>query len=171
MRRPPPLIAEQILSGLIAALGLGVLDAAWASAGDQGLELTAMVSALDESQDFSEFGTTYKLRGSAYVSLGEYERAILDFDEAIRLNGADGDAYAKRGNTYAQAGEFRKAVADYDEVVRLNPQYAPVYANRASAHTILGNDEPARRDVEQAVALGIDRSSLEERVAALRNQR
>ncbi|HBQ20174.1 MAG TPA: hypothetical protein DEF51_56640, partial [Myxococcales bacterium] len=46
MRRPPPLIAEQILSGLIAALGLGVLDAAWASAGDQGLELTAMEHVL-----------------------------------------------------------------------------------------------------------------------------
>jgi tetratricopeptide (TPR) repeat protein len=40
------------------------------------------------------------LGGKAYANLGEYERAIRDFDEAIRLDPQYAVADSSRGNAY-----------------------------------------------------------------------
>ena len=45
----------------------------------------------------------------------DYDRAIADYDEAIRL---DPKIAAARGNAYCAKGDFNDAIMDYDEVKR-----------------------------------------------------
>jgi len=45
----------------------------------------------------------YTNRGAAYANLGEYPRAIKDFDEALRLDPQLALAYTNRGATYRHA--------------------------------------------------------------------
>ena len=40
------------------------------------------------------------MRGFAYDAQGEHERAIQDYDEAIRLDPHDAEAYYSRGMAY-----------------------------------------------------------------------
>jgi protein O-mannosyl-transferase len=72
----------------------------------------------------------HMIRGKAYYVLGQYQRAIADCDEAIRLKPDFAAAYFSRGVAYDNLGQYQSAIADYSETIRLKPDYVPAYKNR-----------------------------------------
>ena len=60
-------------------------------------------------------------RGFAKRQLGQYEAAIEDYDEAIRLNPDYTYAYSGRGFAKRQLGQYEAATEDYDEAIKLKP--------------------------------------------------
>ena len=58
-------------------------------------------------------------RGYAYTFLGEYQRAIEDYDEAIRLGFQHALAYANRAGAYALQGRDSEAQKDVERAVEL----------------------------------------------------
>ena len=56
---------------------------------------------------------TYLNRGVAYSNLGQYERAIQSYDEAIRLNPEYATVYYNRGLAYEALGNSIKAEQDF----------------------------------------------------------
>ena len=72
----------------------------------------------------------YCKRGAAYFDKGEYDKAIADCTEAIRLNPKDAKFYYNRGNAYGRKGEYDKAIADCTEAIRLDPKHALSYCGR-----------------------------------------
>ena len=63
-------------------------------------------------------------RGIAYHDKGDNDRAIADYDEAIRLDPKFARAFINRGNAYRDKGDNDRAIADYNEAIRLDPKYA-----------------------------------------------
>ena len=63
----------------------------------------------------------------------EYDKAIADYDQAIRLDPKYAAAYHNRGLAWYAKKEYDKAIADYDEAIRLDPKYAVAYDNRGDA--------------------------------------
>ena len=61
----------------------------------------------------------YYNRGQIYFSLGDNERAIQDFDDAIRLNPKLGVAYANRATAYTLLGMDEEAQRDVDRAIDL----------------------------------------------------
>ena len=61
---------------------------------------------------------------------GRYDKAIADYDEAIRLNPNDASAYYERGQAWHSKDDLDKAIADYDEAIRLDPRHARAYTIR-----------------------------------------
>ncbi len=58
--------------------------------------------------------------GNAYFDMGQYQRAIEDYDEAIQLQ-PDVDAfYNNRGHAYLKLGQYAKAKVAADKVCSLN---------------------------------------------------
>jgi tetratricopeptide (TPR) repeat protein len=83
---------------------------------------------------------THACRGWVYLFEGAPKLALADFEEALRLDGRDGDAYSGRGNARAKLGRGREAVRDAEEALRLGPwtprmlhNAATVYAQAAAA--------------------------------------
>jgi tetratricopeptide (TPR) repeat protein len=60
-------------------------------------------------------------RGMAAADRKDYDTAIAEFTEAIRLDPQSDAAYHNRANAYADKHEYAKAVADYNEAIRLAP--------------------------------------------------
>ena len=60
----------------------------------------------------------YYNRGSAYSNKRDYDGAIKDFDEAIRLDPKYVVAYYNRGNARQNKGDNDRAIADYGEAIR-----------------------------------------------------
>ena len=56
-------------------------------------------------------------RGLSYAKKGEYDRAIADYTEAIRLNREPVGPYINRGSAYEKKGELDKALADFREAL------------------------------------------------------
>ena len=66
---------------------------------------------------------TYNNRGSVYHTLGQHQRAIQDYDEAIRISPQLAGAYSNRGGAYARLGQAANAEADQEKACRLDQQY------------------------------------------------
>jgi tetratricopeptide (TPR) repeat protein len=95
----------------------------------------------------------YYLRGKAYYSKKEFDLAIADFDEAIRICGDEADYYLWRGVAYGYKKDDDRAIADFDEAVRINPKDAESYYNRGAVYSRKGDSDHAIADYSDAIRL------------------
>ncbi len=95
----------------------------------------------------------YLKRGNTYLDKAEYDKAIKDYSEAIRLDPTLATAYYKRGNAYADKKEFDKAIEDYGDAIRLDPKYAGAYYNRGCVYTDKQEYDKAIKNYTEAIRL------------------
>lgn len=95
----------------------------------------------------------YGARGIEYADLGNYQRAIKDFDRAIELDPEDAKTYCNRGLAYASLGNHRRAIEDYNKGIEVDSQYAQTYLNRGALYGQLGNYQKAIKDFGTAIEL------------------
>jgi len=91
--------------------------------------------------------------GVALKDEGRLEEAIVEYDEAIRLNPKDAKALTNRGVVYDILGQPERALEDLNEAIRLDPQDALAYHNRGVTYTNLGKHEQAIKDYDEAIRL------------------
>jgi tetratricopeptide (TPR) repeat protein len=95
----------------------------------------------------------YSLHAQALVGLKQFEKAIEDFEEAIKLNPNYADVYRDRGNAYRRLEQYERAIEDYDKAIELNPEYALAYNHRGSTYHMLKQYEKALEDYNKAIEL------------------
>lgn len=72
-------------------------------------------------------------RGIEFAQGGNIDKAISEFDEAIRINPHYTSAFYDRGVAWDIKGDVDRAIADWTEAIQLNPNYWDAYYNRGSA--------------------------------------
>src|SRR5437660_12352179 len=97
----------------------------------------------------------YRGRAGCYCDLGEFDRAVADWDEVIRLSDGEEriDAFYERGAVHLEAGSYDAALADFDEAIRRCPDFARAWRDRGAAHAARGDVEPALADLGRAIRL------------------
>jgi tetratricopeptide (TPR) repeat protein len=92
-------------------------------------------------------------RGMLFAGRDDWETAIEDFTEALRLNPELSAAYFNRGYAYGKKGDYDRAIADFTQAIRLDPNYAYAYYNRSLAYRGKGDNDRAIADYTQAIRL------------------
>lgn len=112
-------------------------------------------TALIESGKLSEenLAKAFALRGFAYRSKGNYDLAIHDFDQAIRLSPDFANAFNNRGLAYDYKGEYDRAIQDFNQAIRLQPDYADAFNNRGLVYGEKRNYSRAIQNFGQAIRL------------------
>src|SRR5262249_30059012 len=120
----------------------------------------ARLAELKRQQVAEENDRQMRTRYAALVSQGDtsannrdYDRAIADYGEAIRLIPANAHAFLGRGNAYASKGDHDRAIADYSEAIRLAPKYALAFSNRGVAYGKKSEYDRAISDFNEAIRL------------------
>ncbi|WP_162917336.1 tetratricopeptide repeat protein [Dongia deserti] len=90
-------------------------------------------------------------RARALDDLGDYKRAIADYDSAIVLAPDDPVLHLNRGVAKIHDGRPTDAIADYDTAIRLKPSWHLPYFDRAVALGDLGQRAAALKDYERAI--------------------
>lgn len=95
----------------------------------------------------------YRDVGTAAYRAGDFPHAIVNLDEAIRIDRNDARAYNVRGNAWDEIGDFEKALADYDEAIRLEPKNPFFFHDRAIMWHRRGELDKALVDLDRAIRL------------------
>ncbi|MHC5539141.1 protein kinase domain-containing protein [Singulisphaera rosea] len=93
-------------------------------------------------------------RGLLAFKRGEYDQAIIAFDELIRIAPNHSEAHRWRGDASLNKYEFDRALYEYDEAIRLDPSNSMAHRGRRAAsiksgefdESIASFDEPTRLD-------------------------
>ena len=95
----------------------------------------------------------YLNRGELRSDKGDYQGAIADFSEVIRLNPKNAVAYALRGLNYQRRGNNQAAVADFNSAARIDPNNAVASMVRGFTYHLQGDYQGALAAYEKAIAL------------------
>src|SRR5262249_39790166 len=83
----------------------------------------------------------------------EYDKAITDYSEVIKLDPRNVGADIARGVAHHHRKEFDQAIADNEAVLRIDPKDALALSNRGNAYGGKGDYARAIRDNEEALRL------------------
>jgi len=72
-------------------------------------------------------------QGDDQYKKGNYDAAIKDYSEGIKLQPDIPKAYSRRGFTYFSKGDFAQAILDFNKALELNPKDAKTYYRRGNA--------------------------------------
>ncbi len=90
----------------------------------------------------------------AYERLGEYQRALEQYDAVILLEPNHASSLHNRGEMRRRLGQNQAAIDDFTAAIRLGvPQAALTFNNRGAAYIALAQPDRAIRDFDDAIGL------------------
>jgi tetratricopeptide (TPR) repeat protein len=92
-------------------------------------------------------------RAGGYLIKGQYDLAIVDLDEALRINPRIGGFYNGRGLAYYNKGDYDRAISDYDEALKFNPRSDVSYQNRGNAYLSKSDYDRAIADYDESLKI------------------
>ncbi|MBI3434397.1 MAG: tetratricopeptide repeat protein [Proteobacteria bacterium] len=95
----------------------------------------------------------YNSRAIAWKQVGDLDRAIADYSEAIRLNAKNVYAYYNRGISRSQKGDQDGAIADYGAAIRVDAKFSRAYNNRGVIFGDRAQFDRAIEDYSEAIRL------------------
>ena len=123
----------------------------------EGANLTKAVpapnSASENNAQLYKLALAHSQDGEALSKNGDYDEAIQEFNEAIRLNPGFAPAHYGRGEIYFQRGDYQQAIRDFTRTIGLAPDYTFAYYSRGVANERTGETEEAILDFTHTVRL------------------
>jgi len=146
---------------LFASPALGqwsdVAEACYQSEGEPSNAVAVCTAAIEAGDlDQESLALTYSNRGNSYYDLGDYDRAVADYNIALDLLPGDPVTLSNRGAAFLELAQNDRALEDLNEAIRLYPDNPVALTNRCWIHAVEGRFELARFDCDEALGLEPD---------------
>lgn len=119
---------------------------------DERISSCNLVIAL-EKYGWMNKSRAYSARAKAYLAKGEFDSAIADLTEVIKLYPDSPYAYHHRASAYLKKGDFERAIVDYSELIRRNQLDAYAFFGRGVAYLRNGEPDHAIADYNRLIEL------------------
>jgi len=114
--------------------------------------LTALLAVFAVFPLIAQDAEFYFNRGMEYGSSGDFDRAIADLTEAIRLKPDYVDAYVYRGSAYGIREQWDQWIDDWNEALRLAPDFPDIKGGLAQAYGYRGLAYNGKGELDRAIA-------------------
>jgi tetratricopeptide (TPR) repeat protein len=104
----------------------------------------------------------YMGRGMAYLTKGDFDRALQDFAEVLKIEPDNAMAYLGNGLAYTNKGEYDRAIENLNQALKLNPNNAIIYSARGLAYYSKKEYDLAIADYGKAMELDPNNSFLDD---------
>ena len=95
----------------------------------------------------------YLVRALIWNKTNDVDKALRDYDEAIRLDHRNASGYRGRGLAWHAQKKYDKAIADFDEAIRLDPRSALAFIGRGTSRASKKEFTKAIADFSEAIWL------------------
>jgi lipoprotein NlpI len=109
---------------------------------------TALIQSGKENTEW--LARAFYFRGRAYADMKEYDRAIQDCDQAIKL---DPSYVSARAQVYVDKNDYARAIQDYDQAIRLSPTVDRYFSGRGRVRFYQGQFSEANEDFRKALEI------------------
>ncbi|MEI6817204.1 MAG: tetratricopeptide repeat protein [Bacteroidota bacterium] len=116
----------------------------------------------DVIQQFPYDAEAYKNRGGYLVEKNkfdvnpgqnDFDRAFIDFNNAINIKPNDSKIYSNRGNIYAIRGKYDLSLQDYSMSIKLDSSDFNVYLNRGITYSVMEKYDSAFADWDKVMKI------------------
>ncbi len=91
--------------------------------GERGKAIEDLSKAISLCSEDSLVWSMLNWRGFVYANMGDYAKAIADYNKALNLNPDSVDVYYNRGLAYNKTGKYDLAIKDFSRVLDIDPNY------------------------------------------------
>jgi tetratricopeptide (TPR) repeat protein len=119
---------------------------------DKAVELFRKASSLDHKYT-PDLAVAYQQRGYAYASNQNYQEAIRDYTEALKIKSNDPRMYEQRAAVEMKINDYDKALADYSEAIKLKANEVRYYLYRGYIYEVKEDIKNSLADTEKALKL------------------
>jgi tetratricopeptide (TPR) repeat protein len=84
---------------------------------------------------------------------GQFDRAIADFNESIRLDSKYAPAFNARGFAYRGKGDLDRAIANSSAAIQIDPKFTEAYVTRGDTYRAKGDVNHAISDYTEALRI------------------
>ena len=113
--------------------------------------------ALDAYTEVLEYDPTllyaYVGRARAWRSVGNLQRAVVDYIAALNITPGDPDLLAERGTVLAELGDHESALSDFNKVLAIYPDQAGALYGRGVVYGQQGSYELALADFNHLIEI------------------
>jgi tetratricopeptide (TPR) repeat protein len=88
-----------------------------------------------------------------FASKGDYNKAIANFNEVLKMNPTSLDALLNVGNCYGMLGDYQKSINFNNKVIQYHPNDKRPWKNNAINYEKLGNKAKMQECLERANAM------------------
>ncbi len=114
-----------------------------------------MSKAISQSPQLTK---AYNSRGNVYKMLGEWRKALADYQSVTKLEPRNAKGWHEQAICYHQLGEYLNAIEADTRSIEIEPTFNALF-NRAIAYAILGRYEDALKDADEMLRFGVNRAA------------
>src|SRR6266498_5355919 len=119
---------------------------------DKAIELLRKATTLDRKYA-PNLAAVYQQRGYAAASNQQFQDAINDYGEAIKITPEDARIYEQRAAVEMKLNDMDKALADYSEAIKLKPNEVRYYGYRSYIYEVKGDIKNSMADADKVLKL------------------
>lgn len=101
----------------------------------------------------SDYQRAYRLRGTAYLTIGDLDHALSDLNVAVALDPKDYLSLQNRGLVRTNQNHIDTASADFDAAIKINPRHPWNYYSRGQLYASQDHHEQAIADFNRFIRL------------------
>jgi tetratricopeptide (TPR) repeat protein len=148
-----------VLAGLLASAPASAASPLWDQCKDVNNPATAEESLaacsrlLDDRNEAKNRAMILRNRCGIYYTKNDYDHALADCNQALRMEGESAIGYNRRGLIWYQMKRYDTAIADFNQALRIDANFAYAYYNRGLARRAKGETGGAAADEAEAIRL------------------
>jgi tetratricopeptide (TPR) repeat protein len=163
-------------SAAVTVIGGGLAEAcanaALTGKSDYRFEVLCTRALDDEMLSARDRAGTFVNRGVMKLRRMNYDAAVLDFNQAVRIKPDLGESYVNRGAAAIGQHRYPEGLADLNKGIELGvDEPAKAYYNRALAYEGMDDAKAAYFDYQKAVELSPDRNAPKEQLTRFKVSR
>jgi tetratricopeptide (TPR) repeat protein len=143
-------------------LALEGADALKSNDFDKAVDLLRKAANLDHKYT-PDLGIAYERRGYALAKSQQFQDAIQDYTEAIKIKSNEPRIYEERAYAEMKIYAYDKALDDYAELIKLKPKEVRYYNFRAYIYEAKEDEKNAMAENEKALQIDPNNQEAKER--------